>query len=77
MRLLLLPIVVECRDTTPYRVYWRGRYQDVRTVDDTWVSRRQWWSDDEYRHYYRIHTDTAVMEIYRCRERWVLSRVAD
>jgi hypothetical protein len=50
---------------------------EVHEVLDKWVARSRWWSKDERRVYFRLHTSRGIIEVYRRNSGWFISRVAD
>lgn len=79
MRHVFRPVDVECRNNIPARVHWDGVEYRVRSLIECWVVETRWWTDDdrERRVYYRLHTDRAVLEIFRTDDTWVLARISD
>ncbi len=49
----------------------------IRAVLDKWVARSRWWSGDEKRVYFRLHTSRGIVEVYRSNRKWFISRTAD
>jgi hypothetical protein len=50
----------------------------VRRILDFWCYGGRWWLNEPPRDYYLLELETGhVVEVYRARENWVLSRIAD
>ena len=81
MKLLLEPIQVHSVQGEPRRLDWRGRTWPVEEILDHWIWRGRWWMDADLtgqtRHYFRLRSRGATLEIYASGEDWVLSRVWD
>ncbi len=69
-------IEVEEEEGRPTCLTWRRR-QPVREVLDSWVVQGKWWGKEERRVYFRVRTDSAVLEIYRGKTGWRLARTVD
>lgn len=74
-------IDVSCEGTRPIAVYWRGGIYHVSSILDRWTSRTGWWTSedgmDDHRYYLLLETSTIVMEVFRTRRGWMLSRLYD
>jgi hypothetical protein len=67
----------------PQRLYWRGRWYQVREVLDEWRYAGKWWIDGFgwRRLYYRVRArdrrHEVTIELFRQGSVWVLSRQDD
>jgi len=77
MKLMMEPIDVSARTATPTAFCWQGRLFEVENVLETWSARGEWWGHEDQREYYLLMTTRGVMEIFRGREGWMLSRIYD
>lgn len=81
MRLCMEEIDVSCEGTRPIAVHWRGGVYHVSSILDHWTSRTSWWTSedgaDDHRYYLLLETSTIVMEVFRTRQGWMLSRLYD
>lgn len=77
MRLYLEPITLGIVKNRLREIRWRKRVFRVSEILERWVSQSKWWADEERRFYLRVLTSAGVLEIYRCGERWVLSRIME
>ncbi|RPI67644.1 MAG: hypothetical protein EHM43_07110 [Ignavibacteriae bacterium] len=77
MKLLMEPIDVAEHAAAPSAFCWQGRLFEVETVLENWSARGTWWGIDDRREYYLLMTQNGVMEIFRSRNGWMLSRVYD
>ena len=85
MKLLMEPIDVatgkpstsSAPPVSPTAFCWRGRLYEVETVLEEWSARGDWWGKEERRTYYLLMTTNGVLEIFRGREGWMLSRIYD
>ena len=44
---------------TPKAVLWRGVYQDVATIHDTWRIDDEWWRDEIARRYFAVELESG------------------
>lgn len=65
------------RATEPRAFCWRGQLYEVEGVLESWLARGQWWGAEDYREYYMLLTQRGVMEVFKGREGWMLSRIVD
>ncbi|MBN9398717.1 MAG: hypothetical protein J0I17_00940 ['Candidatus Kapabacteria' thiocyanatum] len=53
----------------------------MSSILDRWTSRTAWWASedgtDDHRYYLLLETSTIVMEVFRTRHGWMLSRLYD
>jgi len=77
MKLMMEPIDVSATAATPTAFCWQGRLFEVENVLETWSARGEWWGREDKREYYMLMTTSGVMEIFRGREGWMLSRIYD
>lgn len=73
-------------DIMPNSILWRCRLYRVRAIQGTWRWRGGWWTTPsllgQERLYFRVLCsppggEESVMELYRERGRWTLSRLLD
>ena len=71
------PIQVRAERNRPVSLRWRQRTHQVTALHDCWVLQTRWWEREERRCYYLLATTAGDMEVYRCGDQWVLSRLLD
>lgn len=79
MRRVNQPISVQTQSSRPSRISWAGEVLNVQKLIECWVHQTGWWKPEggERRVYYRLKTETGIVEVYRSGEGWTLSRIAD
>jgi hypothetical protein len=71
------PVEVEVTKGWPVLVNWNGHRHRVQHLVDAWVVQGRWWTEEERRVYFRVHTTGGTLDIFRSGDDWVLSKVQD
>ena len=78
MRRRMLPLQVSLKENSPQSLRFRQRERKVVRVLDSWRYGGRWWRLEGRRDYYLLELEGgAVVEVFCCGDRWVLSRTAD
>ena len=79
MKLSMTPINILTDEVgTPLKLKGQGKDVRVQRVLDYWRYGGRWWLGEAPRDYYLLELETShVFEVFRCEERWVLSRISD
>jgi hypothetical protein len=72
------PIEVQTVEDRPSRFKWRGRWRQIKTVQEYSVVQAEWWRREVSRTHYSIQCeDLEEFDIYRQGEKWFLERIWD
>ena len=88
MKRIIEEIDVQHERNRPRLFQWRGSMFEVRQVLDWWIVQTGWWRQDgEVRRiFFRVvvrplvqveSATSGVMEMYRQKEKWVLTKIID
>ena len=79
MRRVGQTISVRTQDSCPTQISWNGDTLRVEDLIECWVHQTGWWKPKggERRVYYRLRTESGIIDVYRSGEEWTLSRVVD